>query len=145
MKTAYVLKKSDSNKGEVMGKKNKIYMTVLTMFFMILGTLPMTLHASVMNLTESNFNSTVSSGTTVVDFYADWCGPCKRFAPTFEKLSNEMQNVKFAKVNIDHNKGISNKYSISSIPTLILIKDGKEVKRNVGPMSYNSFRNFIGQ
>jgi thioredoxin 1 len=125
-------------------KTKKALTSMVVALFVVIGTcIPMQAQASTVKLSESNFDNTISSGTTVVDFYADWCGPCKSFAPTFEKVSNEVQGVTFGKVNVDQNRSIMNKFGIQSIPTIILIKDGKEVKRNVGPMSYNTFKNFV--
>jgi thioredoxin 1 len=71
----------------------------------------------------------------LVDFYADWCGPCQALKPVIEKLSGEMKGkVAFGKVNVDHNRETAGKYGIMSIPTLIIFKDGKLVDRLVGAM-----------
>ncbi len=69
----------------------------------------------------------------LVDFYADWCGPCKMMAPTFAELAEEYDGkLKFAKLDIDKNQQIAVKFSVRSIPTLVLIASGKEVDRIVG-------------
>ena len=83
---------------------------------------------------EENFEEEVlkSEGTTLVDFYADWCGPCKMMAPAIEKLSEENTNVKFGKVNVDENPDLAEKYNIMSIPTIMIFKAGKDVKSFVG-------------
>lgn len=74
-----------------------------------------------------------------VDFYADWCGPCKMMAPIVEQFDGEMKNeVKVCKINIDENMDIAQEYRITSIPTLILIKDGKVVDMAIG---YRSLAN----
>lgn len=69
------------------------------------------------------------SGKVIVDFYADWCGPCKRFAPKFQDLSekDEFKNITFLKVDVDENQALSEKFNISSLPTFVFIKDGKIV------------------
>ncbi len=69
----------------------------------------------------------------IVDFYADWCNPCKMMAPAFEKLSKDFEGkIKFFKLNVDSNEEISSEYTVMSIPTLIVFKDGKEIDRMVG-------------
>ncbi|MGL6175264.1 MAG: thioredoxin [Cellulosilyticaceae bacterium] len=87
--------------------------------------------------TDANFEEEAlqSSVPVVVDFYADWCGPCKMIAPIIEQLSTEYQGkVKIGKVNTDENRGVASKYSIMSIPTILFIKDGKVVDTAVGAM-----------
>ena len=71
-------------------------------------------------------------GVALVDFWATWCGPCKMIAPLIEELATEMPEVKFAKVEVDENPQISSKYRITSIPTLIIFKDGVIVDTIVG-------------
>lgn len=87
--------------------------------------------------TDANFEQEAlkSSIPVVVDFYADWCGPCKMIAPIIEQLSGEYEGrVKIGKVNTDENRGVASKYSIMSIPTILFIKDGKVVDTAVGAM-----------
>jgi thioredoxin 1 len=81
-----------------------------------------------MELNESNFAENTGSGLVLVDFYAPWCGPCRALAPTLETI----QNVKVVKVNVDDNPNISTEYRVSSIPLLVILKDGVEVERLVG-------------
>jgi thioredoxin 1 len=101
-------------------------------------------NASVLEIKGENFVDAISSGNVVVDFYADWCGPCKKLAPVFAKLSDEMEDsVIFVKLNVDYAGDSLNSYKIKSIPTVILFKDGKEVARNVGYMDMKTMRNFI--
>ena len=89
---------------------------------------------SIIHLNSENFSETVEKEgvTAIVDFYADWCGPCKMFAPVFESLAQETEEVLFCKVNVDNAENIAIKYGVMSIPTVIVMKDGKEVARNVG-------------
>ncbi len=70
--------------------------------------------------------------SVVVDFYADWCGPCKMLAPVFEKVSNETEGVAFIKVNVDANIELAQRYGISTIPTLLAFKNGAIVNQVVG-------------
>lgn len=67
-----------------------------------------------------------------VDFYADWCGPCKMLAPVVEKLADQNRDVTFVKVNVDQNPDIASRYGIMSIPTLISFKDGQQAAATVG-------------
>ncbi len=84
-------------------------------------------------LTDSTFDAAVSTGVTLVDFWAPWCPPCKMQGPIVEKLADAYGGkALIAKVNVDEETRAANKYGISNIPTLILMKDGKEVKRFVG-------------
>jgi len=87
---------------------------------------------------DGNFEKEVldSSAPVLVDFWAAWCGPCRMVAPELEKLAEEESNrLKVAKLNVDDNRGIAARYGISSIPTMILFKDGKEQKRLIGARS----------
>lgn len=77
-------------------------------------------------------NENITNGTVVVDFYATWCNPCKMLAPVFEQVSNEVEGVTFGKVNIDENMELTVKYNVTTVPTIVLLKDGVEVDRMVG-------------
>lgn len=92
----------------------------------------------VMEITDSNFDSEVLKSVTpvLVDFWAVWCGPCKMVAPEVEKLGTEKAGaLKIGKLNVDENRDTAIKYSITSIPSLLLFKDGQMVKKLVGAMS----------
>ena len=89
-------------------------------------------------LTDSNFDSEIANEDTpiLVDFWAVWCGPCKMIAPELEKLYEEKQGVlRIGKLNVDENRDTAIKYGITSIPTLLLFKDGQMVKKLIGAMS----------
>ncbi len=91
--------------------------------------------ASVINVTNDNFKSDVleSDLPVLVDFWAVWCGPCQRITPIIDELSSEMEGkVRFAKLNIDEANATAIEYGVTSIPTLILFKNGEEVDRLMG-------------
>lgn len=85
-------------------------------------------------LTSENFENEVlkSDKNVLVDFWASWCGPCKMLAPTIEAIAEEYDSFKVGKVNVDDEPDLAQAYGISSIPTLILFKDGKAVDMMVG-------------
>lgn len=92
---------------------------------------------SVINLTSENFEEQVMEARVpvLIDFWANWCGPCKMMSPVVEKIAEEMGvNARVCKVNIDEQRELAEKYNVMSIPTFLLFKDGKEVKREVGAM-----------
>lgn len=94
---------------------------------------------------DNNFKEEIKNGTVIVDFWATWCGPCKMFGPVFENTSKKFKNVKFCKLNVDSDKeNICKDLGVMSIPTIILFKDGIEIKRNVGFMNDDSLVDFIG-
>ena len=85
----------------------------------------------VKKITKNEFKEE-TKGLTLVDFYADWCGPCRMVAPIVEDLSNTMSDVNFTKVDVDKEQELASLFGVRSIPTLILFKDGVEVERIVG-------------
>ena len=90
---------------------------------------------------EKDFNKLIEE-EAVVDFYATWCGPCKMFGPIFEEAANE-KNINFVKLDVDKHSDVAREYGVMSIPTIILFKNGKEVKRFTGFMSKDEFINYI--
>ena len=87
-----------------------------------------------MKIVESNeFKSEIESGVTIVDFFATWCGPCKMLSPVLEGLAGEMEGkVNFIKVDIDQSLELASEFQISSVPTMVIFKDGQKVDQLVG-------------
>ena len=81
---------------------------------------------------EENFDNLVNNGIVLVDFYADWCGPCKMLATQLEQLEDNRDDSKIIKINVDENQKLARKYGIMSIPALMLFKDGKLVDNKIG-------------
>ncbi|MFB6294505.1 MAG: thioredoxin [Candidatus Nanohaloarchaea archaeon] len=84
-----------------------------------------------------------SGETWVIDFWAEWCGPCKQMAPIVEELSEEMDSVNFGKVNVEEHQDIATGHGVRSIPTFLLLQDGDEVDRAMGAMSKSEFQEWI--
>ncbi|MBI1840003.1 MAG: thioredoxin [Verrucomicrobia bacterium] len=102
--------------------------------------------ANVHNLSASNFEGEVLSSSTpvLVDFWAEWCGPCKMLAPTIDELATEyLGKVKFGKVNIDNDQDLAVRYNIQSIPTVLLFKGGQVAGQIVGMGPKKKFKDAI--
>src|SRR3989338_7059016 len=87
---------------------------------------------SVVDLDQANFDQVVSGGLVLVDFWAEWCGPCKSMHPIFDRMSKKYRHVKFARVNVDKSQDIAMRFAVQSIPTFIMFKNGQPVDRMVG-------------
>lgn len=92
----------------------------------------------ILSLTDENFEEKVlnSDKTVLIDFYADWCGPCKMMSPIIDEIAKEIgDKVKIGKVNVDENQKLAIEYSIMSIPTIVIIKNGEVAKSILGVRS----------
>ena len=94
------------------------------------------------HLDKENFDELVKDGKHLVDFYAEWCGPCKMLAPILEELDNKIDIIK---VNVDENKDLARRYGIMSIPTIIFFKDGEKKDEIVGFHSKEELEDYINK
>lgn len=92
---------------------------------------------SVLKINKENFETEVlnAQGTVLVDFFADWCGPCKMLSPVIDEIAEEHTELKVCKVNVDDEPELASRYGVMSIPTLVVIRNGKEVNKSVGVIS----------
>src|SRR5579872_5074767 len=93
---------------------------------------------------DNEFDKEIQKGITLVDFHANWCGPCRMLAPVLEEVAKTVQGkASIGKVDIDTEQKIASQFQITSVPTMILFKDGKEVNRLVGLRNADAIKDFI--
>jgi thioredoxin 1 len=90
-------------------------------------------------LNSGNFEDAIKDGIVLIDFYADWCGPCKMIAPIIEQLAEEVTDAKVVKVDTEESPEIAMRFGIRSIPTFILLKDGEVVNKQIGAVPDKKF------
>ena len=91
---------------------------------------------SVLIVTKENFNNTLETDKTILlDFYAEWCGPCRMVGPVVDEIADERHDVKVCKINVEEERELAEQFGIMSIPTLVVMKDGKVVKQASGARS----------
>lgn len=147
-----------------MKEKIKLILLIIAFVFFLVGTNYVLKNPSVNNVdeqfleenkeqeesftlkvTEANFEKEVlnSEQTVLIDFYADWCGPCKKLSPIIEEVARENPNLKVVKIDVDENYNLAYEYGANSIPTLVVIKNGKEVNRAVGIVSKETILDLV--
>lgn len=97
------------------------------------------------DITSQEFSETVDNGTVLVDFWADWCPPCKAFGPVFEAVSEENPDITFAKVDTEANQDLAGALEITSIPTLMVFRDGICVFNNAGALRKADLKDLVSQ
>lgn len=99
------------------------------------------------HINEKDFEIEVlkENGVVVVDFFANWCGPCNMLAPILEEVQEEMKNIKIVKVDIDENPNVSQEYRVKNIPTIKIFKNGEELSTNVGFLPKGSLIDIINK
>ena len=99
----------------------------------------------IIKVNSQNFEEEVikSEKPVLIDFYADWCGPCKMLSPIIDEIAEENSEIKVVKVNVDDSQDLAMKYQVMSIPTLVVIKNGEEVNRSVGLIDKSQVLNLI--
>ncbi len=106
-----------------------------------------TSESAVIDVNTSNFETEVinSDKKVLIDFYADWCGPCNRLSPIVDKVAKENKDIKVVRIDVDKNESLMTKYNVRSIPTLVVIENGKEINRSVGLIPEDSILTLIGK
>lgn len=102
---------------------------------------------AVVNVTSENFENEVlnSEKPVLIDFWASWCGPCKMLSPIVDEVSDQIDDIKFCKVNVDEQEKLAVKFQVMSIPLLVLMKNGKIEKQSVGYISREKLLEFLGR
>ena len=96
-------------------------------------------------ITKDNFQDNVKEGTVFLDFWAEWCGPCRQFAPTFEAASEKHENVTFGKVDTEAEPELAQSFQIMSIPTLMVFRDGIKIFEQAGAIPANALEELVNQ
>ncbi len=100
-----------------------------------------------LNITTNNFNSEImnSDKPVLIDFFATWCGPCKMVSPIVDQIAEENADIKVCKINIDEQSELASAFGVMSIPTLVALKDGKEITRTVGAVPKSNILKMFGK
>lgn len=98
----------------------------------------------VKHFSDDNFFSSISKGITLVDFFATWCAPCRMLTPIIEEVAEHFKDkIQVAKIDIDEDQKVASQFQVTSVPTMILFKDGKEINRFIGLRDFDTIKEFI--
>ena len=97
----------------------------------------------VKQITDKEFDESIKTGKVLVDFYAEWCGPCKMLSPIVDELSEELKDISFYKLNVDESDEVVRKYSVMSIPTLLIFENGELKNTSVGFKSKDELKEML--
>ena len=100
---------------------------------------------SLIHIEKQNYDELVKEGIVLVDFYAEWCGPCKMLAPALEALSSERDDIRIIKVNVDEQEDLARRFGIMSVPTLILYKDNNILSKKMGFHTLDMLNEWISE
>lgn len=101
--------------------------------------------ANVVEVTEQNFSQTTSKGTVLIDFWAEWCGPCRQLGPVLDQIADENKGkVTIGKINVDNSAELASQFQITSIPTIVIFQDGKVKDHMVGLASKKDLEKRLG-
>ncbi len=120
----------------------KINMKWIMLFLLVINIMSL-FAGNVKSINENSFAAEISSGYVLVDFWAPWCGPCKRLGPVLDKISEDYPHVKFVKVNTDENQNLAKKFNIRSIPYVALFHNGNMVDSFTGALPEESIHKFL--
>ena len=100
-----------------------------------------------LNITTNTFNAEImnSDKPVLIDFFATWCGPCKMVSPIVDQIAEENADIKVCKINIDEQSELASAFGVMSIPTLVALKDGKEITRTVGAVPKSNILKMFGK
>jgi thioredoxin 1 len=97
------------------------------------------------NINLNDFKEKISSKVHVIDFFAEWCGPCNIFAPIFEEVANEFSDINFMKIDSDASPELCQEFNVMSLPTIVIFKDGNEVFRHTGILNKEKFTEVLNK
>ena len=98
----------------------------------------------ILHVNEENFDKVIQSGTVIADFWAPWCGPCRMLAPVLEELAEDLPEIRIIKINTDDEINLAKRFGLTSIPTLLLFKDGELIKKTMGYREKDALKEELG-
>lgn len=101
---------------------------------------------NIQHVDDDTFSQLIAKGVVLIDFFAEWCGPCRMQTPILEQLANDLKGkLVIAKLDVDHSQKVTSTFGITSVPTLILFKNGQEFSRVIGLKDIDTLKKIVGQ